>query len=405
MNEVRALVESFDEAMASGDKCSLATLVSVDGSSYRKPGARMLVRDGGLSTGTISAGCLESDVVEHAKEVIRTGTARLVEYDTASTSDEMAWGLGLGCNGVVRVLVEPLDRGSSFIKALRRSIDPQNGGDTAVAATVYEVCTPVAGPSISGMRLGTRLIFGEDSELLFENADADAASALASELRRRWASGFVSGATAVELDGTIVRVFVEELLPPVPLVIFGAGPDAGPIVELARGLGWRTEVVDPQARPATASRFAMADKVTLARPEEARDRVVITRRTMALLMTHNYAHDLSLLGLLLDSPAAYIGVMGPRRRTERMLQELGSSRGGRVTSGDDLSRLYSPVGLDTGANSPAEIAVSVVAEINAVLNGRNGGLLRERRGSIHGKPSDAEPIAFIEEPARPAASA
>src|SRR5215213_8998296 len=129
MNEVRALIEAFDGASAAGERCALATLVSVEGSSYRRPGARMLVREGGASTGTISAGCLESDVIEHAKRVIRDGAAKLVEYDTASTGEEMAWGLGLGCNGVVRVLVEPLDARSVYLAALRRSCE--SGEDAA----------------------------------------------------------------------------------------------------------------------------------------------------------------------------------------------------------------------------------------------------------------------------------
>src|SRR4028118_181334 len=119
MNEVRALVKAFDEAQGRGERCALATVVSVEGSSYRRPGARMLVCEGGTSTGTISAGCLEGDVIEHAKRVIRAGKAVLVEYDTASTSDEMAWGLGLGCNGIVRVLVEPLAPGSPHVEAAR----------------------------------------------------------------------------------------------------------------------------------------------------------------------------------------------------------------------------------------------------------------------------------------------
>src|SRR5215207_8659272 len=123
MNEVRALVEAFDAANTRGERCALATVVSVEGSSYRRPGARMLVCEGGTSTGTISAGCLEADVIEHAKRIIRGDKAVLVEYDTASTSDEMAWGLGLGCNGVVRVLVEPLGPASSYVEALRRSCD------------------------------------------------------------------------------------------------------------------------------------------------------------------------------------------------------------------------------------------------------------------------------------------
>src|ERR671921_2381465 len=123
MNEIRALVQAFDAANAAGERCALATVVCVEGSSYRRPGARMLVCEGGTSTGTISAGCLESDVTQHAKRVIQTGVTKLVEYDTASTSDEMAWGLGLGCNGIVRVLVEPLAPGSLYVEALKRSCE------------------------------------------------------------------------------------------------------------------------------------------------------------------------------------------------------------------------------------------------------------------------------------------
>src|SRR5918998_2604547 len=136
MNEVRALVEAFDAANARGERCALATLVSVEGSSYRRPGARMLVCEGGASTGTISAGCLESDVVEHAERVIAKGKAVLVEYDTASTGEEMSWGLGLGCNGIVRVLVEPLASGSLYVEALRRSCEANAA--PVLVATLYQ---------------------------------------------------------------------------------------------------------------------------------------------------------------------------------------------------------------------------------------------------------------------------
>ncbi|MEA2563427.1 MAG: xanthine dehydrogenase accessory factor [Acidobacteriota bacterium] len=321
MNEVRALVEAFDAANIRGERCALATVVSVEGSSYRRPGARMLVCEAGTTTGTISAGCLESDIIEHAKRVIRTGAAKLVEYDTTSTSDEEAWGLGLGCNGIVRVFVEPLASGSPYIEALRRSCAP--GAASVSVATVYA-------PS---------------------------------------------------------QVFFETLLPPVPLVIFGAGHDALPVVELARNMGWQTEVVDPQARPASRSRFAIADRVTLSRPEDVGRHVSITPRTMTLLMSHNYSHDLAMLRFLLSSPARYIGVMGPRKRTERMLRELPATEG--------IARLHSPAGLDIGANGPSEVALSIVAEMRAVLDRRQGGMLRERRGSIHGSPGDGERVGAV----------
>src|SRR5687768_6747073 len=141
MNEVRELVEAFDAAVAAGEGCALATIVSIEGSSYRRPGARMLISERGNTTGTISAGCLEDDVIEHAKRVIRTCKSKLVEYDNSSTNDEMAWGLGLGCNGIVRVLIEPIDPGSLYIQALRNSYELPPDEPHTLAATVYQ-CTP-----------------------------------------------------------------------------------------------------------------------------------------------------------------------------------------------------------------------------------------------------------------------
>lgn len=137
MNEVQAIIEAFDEAQQKGDASALATVVSVEGSAYRHPGARMLVTKSGASTGTLSAGCLESDVIEHAQRVIETNTAKLVEYDTTSTSDEIVWGLGLGCNGIVRVLVEPLAPQSSYLAALRRTLAAQSNIAPLVVATVF----------------------------------------------------------------------------------------------------------------------------------------------------------------------------------------------------------------------------------------------------------------------------
>ncbi|HEV2802296.1 MAG TPA: XdhC/CoxI family protein [Pyrinomonadaceae bacterium] len=404
MNEVRALVEAFDAATRRGERCALATVVSVEGSSYRRPGARMLVCEGGTSTGTISAGCLEADVVEHAKRVIRGGDeAVLVEYDTASTGEEMAWGLGLGCNGVVRVLVEPVAPGSLYVEALRRSCEGQTDAAPIQVATVYGH-TP-SSPSAARIETGARLFIEEGGEVGREKLSGEAAAMLEGEVRALSFGGVMSGAHIFDVDGAGVKVFVETLLPPVPLVIFGAGHDALPIVELARGLGWYTEVVDPQTRPASLSRFAAADRVTLARPEEVSAEVSISSRTLALLMSHNYSHDLVLLKFLLASPARYIGVMGPRKRTERMLNDLAAADEAFRLGEEDRERLYSPAGLDIGANSPAEIALSIVAEMRAVLDGRRGGTLRERRGSIHGSPTDGEGVTLTEEFARPVVAA
>jgi xanthine/CO dehydrogenase XdhC/CoxF family maturation factor len=215
----------------------------------------------------------------------------------------------------------------------------------------------------------------------------------------------MSATQVYDMDGGAVKVFVEMLLPPVPLVVFGAGHDALPIVELAHGLGWQTEVVDPQARPVSLSRFAIADRVILSPPEDIGEHVRVTPRTLTLLMTHNYSHDLELLKFLLASPARYIGVMGPRKRTERMLSELKTREDMTRLEETDLARLYSPAGLDIGANAPAEIALSITAEMRAVLEGRRGGSLRERRGSIHASTAHSESVPLAEELALPTAVA
>jgi xanthine dehydrogenase accessory factor len=339
----------------------------------------MLVCETGASTGAISAGCLESDVIEHAKRVIRTGVSKLIEYNTASTSDEMAWGLGLGCNGIVRLLVEPLAPDSLYLEALRRSCELKAA--PVLVATVYRHALSESAQDAA--RIGARMLIDEDGNVRSEGISGPLAAVLENELRAVSNVKLNRGARTLDLSGGRVKVFMETLMPPVPIVIFGAGNDVVPIVELTRGLGWHTEVVDPHARPANLERFAIADKVTLLRPEEVAANVAITPRTLTLLMTHNYSHDIALLRFLLDSTALYIGVMGPRARTERMLSELANEQMFRRQEADG-SRIYSPAGLDIGANSSADVAVSIVAEMRAVVEGRHGGMLRERRGAIHG---------------------
>lgn len=403
MNEVRTLVKAFDDANIRGERCALATVVSVEGSSYRRPGARILVCEGGTSTGTISAGCLESDVIEHAKLVIRTRAAKLVEYDTASTSDEMAWGLGLGCNGIVRVLVEPLAHGSLYVEALRHSCGSPANVAPELVATIYQHTSPELPPA-AAHETGARLFINGDGDVSNQKLSDEMAAILESEVRVLSCGGGAIRDHVFEAQGAMVKVFIETLLPPVPLVIFGAGHDALPIAELARGLGWQTEVVDPQTRAASRARFAMADRVILASPEDVGAQVTITPRTLTLLMSHNYSHDLALLRFLLTSPAHYIGVMGPRKRTERMLSELSAGEATSWLEEANLARLHSPVGLDIGANTPAEIALSIVAEMRAVIEGRRGGMLRERPGSIYGRPGDGERVPLVEEQANQVAA-
>ncbi len=405
MNEVRAVVEAFEAANVRGERCALATVVSIEGSSYRRPGARMLVCEGGTSTGSISAGCLESDVIEHARRVIRTGAAKLLEYDTASASDEIAWGLGLGCSGIVRVLVEPLASDSRYLEALRRSCAVRPDAAPVWVATVYQHAPADLAPAAARIEIGARLFINEEGDVSHEKLSDVMAAMLEGEVRALTRRGLASATRILGVDGVTTKVFIETLLPPVPLVILGAGHDVLPVVELARGLGWQTEVVDPQARPASRSRLAMADRVTLSHPDDIEAQVRITPRTMTLLMSHNYAHDLALLRFLLASPARYIGVMGPRRRAERMLADLAAADETFRPDEMNLERLHAPAGLDVGADGPTEIALSIVAEMRAVLDGRFGGMLRGRPGSIHGSPGDREGLASTAEQGRPVMAA
>jgi xanthine/CO dehydrogenase XdhC/CoxF family maturation factor len=172
-----------------------------------------------------------------------------------------------------------------------------------------------------------------------------------------------------------------EVIQPVPLLIFGAGYDAIPVARFAKALGWHVTVVDGRPAYAREDQFPDVDSVVLCPPESIRQHLRLNPRTVAIIMTHHYASDLELLRTLLPSPVRYIGILGPKRRTERLLQAL-QSEGLPITE-TDLQRVYSPVGLDVGAETPEEIALSILSEIQAVINRRSGDPLRNRKGGIH----------------------
>jgi xanthine/CO dehydrogenase XdhC/CoxF family maturation factor len=359
--ELRTIVERFD-ALPAGARAALATVVDVRGSSYRLPGARMLVDDAGGTFGTVSGGCLEADLLERARRVVRTGDPELIVYDTSAT-DDAVFGLNLGCRGVVRILLEPADE--ALLGFLRDRLGSRHAG---TMATLVDA----AGGDLSP---GTRLMVDERG-VVSSGFDPETTSAIA------------EGCLAVldEERSRIVRhawgeLFVEYLAPPMPLVIFGAGPDAVPVVRFAKELGWRVTLVDHRPAMAARPQFAAADEVVVARPEAVEGRVSIDGRTAAVVMTHNYSHDLGLLELLLRSEARYVGVLGPRARTDRLLGELATS--GTVPGPREMEKLYAPVGIDIGAESPEEIALSILAEVRAVTSGRRGGMLRDRDGAIH----------------------
>ncbi len=371
MTETQAIIEAAKRATEQNVRGALATVVHIEGSAYRRPGARMFVTENRERTGVLSGGCLEGDVVERALKVIESGEPVVITYDTTSDND-IVWGLGIGCRGVVQVLIEPA-AGERFSRLM------EFFGECAQSRERGAVATVITRSPGAQIEIGARVLLhpygywkADDSfrEFFPESSRID-------ELRSALRSG-VSLVKRFDMDQGTVEVFFEVIEPPVPLVIFGAGDDALPLVALARNLGWHTSVVDTRVRAGTVARFTQADEVVLCRPEEVSERLRLTQKTIAVVMTHNYLHDLELLRTLLQRPLHYLGCLGPRHRTEKLLTELADQ-----VPGTYLGQLFAPAGLDIGADTPTEVALSIVAEINAVLSGREGGLLRQRKGSIH----------------------
>jgi xanthine/CO dehydrogenase XdhC/CoxF family maturation factor len=307
MHELDRIRRALGEAAERGEGAVLATVVAVDGSTYRGAGARMVVRADGSTVGAVSGGCLEADIVARAAEVLAAGTPELVHYDTGA-SDDAVFGLGMGCQGVIDVQLEPLASDT-----LRHAIE----------------------------RLA--------------------------DLRARSA---------------------------VRLLVCGAGTDAVPVVRLAAEVGWLVTVVDHRPGFATVERFPDAERVIrldVSQMERALAPVLrLEELTAAVVMAHAAAHDRARLHELLGvASLRYIGVLGPRRRTMELLE------GSAATPGELPPNLYAPVGLDLGAETPEEIALSIVSEIAAVLAGRTPRSLRERGGPIHEERVSAQPSAEV----------
>jgi xanthine dehydrogenase accessory factor len=347
---------------------ALATVVGIRGSTYRREGARYLVPERSRPVGTISGGCLEGEVREVAAEVMAEGRSRLLHFDLTA-DDEVVWGWGLGCNGAIDVFVEPGERAAEVAGAMRRAVDQQR---RLAVVTVVD-----AGGSDPPPVTGARILLEEDGDVSGSLGHPSLDGRALEEARRALEA---ERSRLVTLAGDMLA-FVEVLIPPTRLVVCGAGHDAIPLVRFAAGLGWRVEVVDDREPFLSPSRFPQASRFVRAEPGEAAKAAGVDERSYVVVMSHNFLRDRDYLRSLLGSAAAYIGMLGPRGRLDRLLEEL--KREGIEPSQGDLSRVHGPAGLDIGAEGPEEIAWAIVGEILAVRNSRGGGFLRERAGSIH----------------------
>lgn len=344
MREIEQILRLWADSERAGEPAVLATVVKTSGSSYRLPGARLLLTRTGQRAGSVSGGCLEDDLVKKAWWLTESSPV-IRRYDT-TPEGEIATAYGLGCNGIIHVLLERMIPGRAEILDLLRQVRT-----TRRPATVAHVIAPAA-------LAGSRIV-------------PDAAAAC----------GFPG-----------MEVFVETVAPPVHLLIFGAGDDAIPLAQFAKYLGWRVSVFDGRAHYARREKFPHADDV-IARPAaESATRAEIDPWTVAVLMTHSYGQDLDALSELARKPLPYLGILGPRKRSSQLLADAG------VDAERMTPALHSPMGLDIGADGPDQVALAVIAEIQAALNGREGGLLRAGSGSIHapGEAAGAPESAWVQ---------
>lgn len=370
MSEIGDVLGAIEALSAKGERMALATIVAVRGSTYRRPGARLLVPEESSPIGNISGGCLEGDVADMARVVMGEGRARLAGWDLTA-DDDAVWGLGLGCNGAIEVFIEPAENAAEVAGALRAALDAER---PISVVTVVESSHPDVEP---GARVVVWPDGSSDGSLGDATVDATAVEAATALLRDERSE------VRVLTDG--VRAFVEVLDPPLRLVVCGAGHDAIPLVRAASVLGWNVTVVDDRPEFLTHERFPEATSfVAVDEPADAAKAAGIDERTFAVVMTHNFLRDKEYGRSLLGSPAAYVGMLGPGARTERLLMELRDE--GTEVAGANRERIHGPAGLDLGGEGPEEIAQAIIAEIVAVKRRRAGGFLRDRPGPIHDRP-------------------
>ncbi|HYJ37535.1 MAG TPA: XdhC/CoxI family protein [Chitinophagaceae bacterium] len=369
--EIINILSAFNEAKANGRQTALATVVHVEGSSYRRPGARMLVEDNGNMTGAISGGCLEGDALKKALLAINQQQNKLVTYDTQH-EDDVELGVQLGCNGIVNILFEPIDplQPDNPIAILERSLVQRKD---MVVVTLFSLKNfnanhPGTCFSLDRNNLHSRM---EDNELE-KLIKQDAQDVLSHK------DSFLQQYHEHELLG-----FVELIRPPICLVMVGAGNDALPLSAMASLMGWQSIVIDGRQTHANKQRFPNADRILVGDPAVTANQLNIDERCFFILMTHNYNYDLAMLKLLLQENCTYIGTLGPQKRLQRMLADL--AQDGLKVSPEQMTKIFGPTGLDIGAETSEEIALSVLAEILAVQTGRDGSFLKDRTDYIHAR--------------------
>lgn len=374
MKEIREIIKAYDQAVHAGRKAALAAVVHLEGSSYRRPGARMIVNDEGELTGAISGGCLEGDALRKALLVLSKQQSKLVTYDT-SDEDDMTIGIQLGCAGVIQVLFEPIDpnKADNPIQLLRKVVAVRQN---AVLVTMFSL------ERKHDAQPGTCLLMEANGNISGSIPYPSIEAAVMEDVHEAMNKKQSSFKEYIDHNVT-VTAFIEYLQPAVSMVVVGAGNDAIPMMQMADIVGWDVRVVDGRNTHARPERFASACQVLVSKPEKVLEQIPMDERTVFVMMTHNYNYDMAMLKALLPKSIPYIGMLGPRKKLERMIDEI--REGGMEITEAMMGKVYGPTGLEIGAETAEEIALSIISEIQAVLNAKSGGILRNKTDVIHSR--------------------
>jgi xanthine/CO dehydrogenase XdhC/CoxF family maturation factor len=366
VKDFKTIVEEYQKLDLKEKRAALATVVRVRGSSYRSPGARMLITEDGKWVGSISGGCLEGDALRKARKVMTDKVAMTVTYDTTEESNQNL-GIGLGCNGVIDVLIEPLDPTST-------------SNPVSIFAEFIKTDKPLALATIfSEKNTAEKLILNEDEVVTNKFTNPELATLVEIDLKNIFLTHRSEAKKYSVSDD--YEVFLELVQPTISVILFGGGFDARPVSQLAKSLGWEVNVTDECVAHIAPIFFPTADKLAMCDRKFIDRDFKITPYTACVLMSHNYEYDRDVLKKLLTSKTPYIGILGPKKRFDKMREEFLEE--GITINNEMLSRIHSPIGLDIGAEAPDEIAVSIIAEIQSKFSHRSGGFLKYRNGPIH----------------------
>lgn len=370
MKEFDSIVDAYRNSKSMNQRVALATVVKVDGSAYRRPGARMLVTESGELVGAISGGCLEGDALRKAQTVIFQQKSMVVTYDTTD-EDDQKFGIGLGCNGIIQVLIEPVDFDdpNNPVALLEKTIQTRS---------VSWIVTTVSLENQRSEQIGTFGIF-LDNQFIGkpETVSKDLLNLVLEKVNYLIGNQEFATQNISNTDGFFT--FIEPIRPAIRILLFGAGNDTIPVARMADLLGWQVVLFDGRKNHATKQRFGTVNQIVVGPADSVLDGFDFDPFTVALLMTHNFDYEAVILEKLQAENLPYIGILGPKKKSQKLIERL-AGKGIAVSQ----ENLYAPLGLDIGAEGSEEIALSVLSEIRTVLNRKKPIHLREKDGPIHG---------------------